>query len=1635
MATWKEKGVVPDSDDEESSDFQSVASYGDRGNEERINEFNGQDYNFENENDEEEKRVLKHTKNHNENTQVGSRTGNEQHIANLDTEPTTYSSQSIEDDLNFRSSPPSPPPVFKAPQLVFDIDDAAADERSERKPGSNSRRPLPGNGVPVEEEISKSYVQLSSPLSSLASTPPGSRHSLAPSKPQSSFRDDVLSPSRRELQHSSRPPESIVEDTSMEMLRKPPNFNGRSLRQRNPIQLHPYVVEQEKYRRILKARGMTPMRLAQIQDVVGRRSRDRPSPDADSQTHDSQDVIETEESQAMDFDWDPELPSSAQKLAEDGADSDVPHENSIMNEDEDFPDIYELLQRKTTLPRHVVPKRRFKSYFTKTKQPATFDTNPQPTGTLRRRDREDNIFDVPASPPATSSPFTTAARGVGNLLSRAASVSSKEPTPGWLGQDDFSLQGEMSLPTPMMSTVKPIPDAILVESDSDGEDPFADDLTASSSSCSSSSSSSDESIQIRRIGKKIRGVLPASHLRLDQQAKTQKAPKRLNRDSRSVSPDRLLARRGIALPKSLGNAQSPTISTGVRIPMFLSDDSDGGEEVVDQSGFIMEDAGNELENLCELPRLGSAEEDDRIDAMLPSRKRQSRGLDARPRKKRRVGSTSWFRDESRSHPRQPKITDHLEEHPKPASSYRIAGRRSGYRGGPFRKTHDSVVGRTRKPVAPRLSILDVADEIDSVDGRLPRFIRIASRTARAKEGQGRQSPSKKFVRLANREDTHDAQSVLQDWRDGKIRPKNLNQQAWGSKRTSKPPLDEITNNRQTRLRSPIAKVKPRSHGLQLGQVGMPRRLVVSKPNQTSMDDFVIAEDVVTEQSVSQQNRKVRVGVVQKRQERPQYQGSLARPGQLEASEVDYSRQHPATAFRTTKKALDALYRTSRKRPAPQANLQLSRFLADDDVVRPSIETPTSVQVDNSDRLPNNAAIWGIKNISRCRKRPPQRIDASAALYRQPSEPLILEFLQPAKVQNVANRKLLGLGKLGTSYPCHFDIFPLQSGIFFHESTFIGSGRLSEALKRPGAAPTDTIRPHISFWLAEKEFRWGPWDENVSSEVGVCFDWLLDQLIVQSPPAMNSPAPDVVGVVTFIVDYLQHHVSFTSSQNRQDFVSRMSEVLQEFSSRFDMNNITAEQKQVQRGIEVLARCAVLAMQILQVSRQEAEQSTMMYPLENLLQVVARRCIRLLLFQGLDGIRKVYDDLQYLSFRERGIKIDQYAVQAWVIIAKILDAAQISRGSFWDMTNSELMPADMKNIDDARTMEKVWYTMFSLLPLCEFDEFGVIIPGQRQNASFDNWPLPQQMLRRVFALYASQARQSPSFNDYCRTIVSRCHYLMFEWGWWKCRGVIGTLFDFFASQNLAHLRNEEVYKSPRFLEELDTEPSLAIEPEDRCFHIFLKILALAIKHMRQGEDVKDIRNLVARVLPNHGRQYPKEEDIQQRELASLRNHHDLLCTLYWSAPADQRRSPDLIDLLQKLVIPARSHKAACLINLRAWANLARFVLTSFTTTPSTTTLETYKPIKNWQINFFSELLQQYLGAEIEARRQAGSRTDCESISETRLQNAILTNRRSTMDVLRQILVTMTSCLRIRRDVPSLMHAFNAGRFIVTVERSFC
>lgn len=682
-------------------------------------------------------------------------------------------------------------------------------------------------------------------------------------------------------------------------------------------------------------------------------------------------------------------------------------------------------------------------------------------------------------------------------------------------------------------------------------------------------------------------------------------------------------------------------------------------------------------------------------------------------------------------------------------------------------------------------------------------------------------------------------------------------------------------------------------------------------------------------------------------------GWSAHPAQLETEENE---RPDSVGFHARKRVLDAVFRKSRK-ASSTSSVRLEQQWDSIRMANGEDEQSLERPANNNPQPQTTSPRQNVK--SRFRKRVlPKAIDLQAAHYLHVDDPLPPEDIEVDEPQEVRPQdKLYGLAPYGTKYTYHFEVFPLDRGVYFHSSTIVGSGWITKIIDPLYPERTQQIRSRAFFSMDDKHLRWGPWDDTASSELGILIDWAAEQLMSQQIFEGDVPKAKPQEAAAFLLTYIVDSISFLGEDSAKSFVSRTIEVVDGFLNRIDEARATPSRST--KPTEDLVECLTYLTLVMQaVQRISYLDISLRFQAETLLTKTAKSCIKSLRAAGLEELRSLYGELQRLTARERGIRSGCIMANAWVVLMRVLEHARIPRASFWDVTQAVMMGTDAVSGSDARIFENLWLDMFTLLPLSEVDDFGVVKSGMRHNTPVEGWALPQQLLKRVFSLYMSHTRQPPSFNEYCRALAARCHYLVQEWGWRKCAGIVGTWFDFFGSQNLSHLRNEEVYKSPRFLENLDGNPSLGIDPEDRCFHIFLKILAIVIRRLKKLDLTNDIKNLVARTLPNHNRQYLKEDTVHQRDLAALRNHHDLLCTLFWAAPPDLRPA---IHLIEKLVVPGSSHKEACLINMRAWSQLARFIVSSGEGSAA------FKPFVAWQTNIFQQVLDQYVSAASDIQQQ--------------------------------------------------------------------
>lgn len=1422
----------------------------------------------------------------------------------------------------------------------------------------------------VEDEVSRSFVESSS-------RPPIFTEGNEDSQLRLDLHEDTLIPplQSQELGHDSE--EQAARQTAVRY--------ERSLRPRKPIQEHPYVLENAQYSTFLKQHGVKPLRIAAEAE---RRRQEQTSQDKDFEE-------ESQESRV------PEISDESQangpRDVGDGLDifdipSSSPMRTSPMNlqtgpssqvstgdtdgtsiTGEDLPALEDLLKQKSRSATKSATKRK---------------SSPSRSSTRKRR-----RYDV-----IDSDPFEPAARLrlLPGLLDTPAAQrnSRRSPEPFNLSIDDATpyppaspipiLEEEVS-PQPMTHPDGPEP--LFFDSDLDeaAPPPQEPDPGLDGDDAASSSDSESGSELVQQVGRRIRGVLPASWLRLDQQAARAKAQTE-SRSKQLERPVEQKQRRGLAQRRFATAHPSSTA------PLFLDDDSDLEEveppqlttdEVFhNQTRLVIQEDSRIPPSLDDLfsDDGASVVEDDSFDPMLPGRKRQIKLSESFSgvSKRLKMSSTQPSAQNSRRN-RQPRITSLFDGPTSTTPSSRNLVKKKYRQPQPQKRNTGGKVHRPRKArTPPQLSILDV------VEPDAPQFLKIAARAAARRTDQGRSSPRKKMIKLATREDHVDAVSVLNNWRTGSIRQRQT--------------VSAAKKDKQAKPRKATKPLTERSRNIGATQTHPSSSAPALRKFTKRISDggrVSYQSDVRSTGSSSKQQSSLR------RQLSRSYSGA-ARPAQLETNDRD---RPTIQTFNATKRRLDNIYRKQRGDLSASSLLDLA---SNDPVARysdspPPEENPVPLRI-----LPGQQD----EGKSRYKKRTrPRRVDVEAPQYSRANDPIPFQASltpEPAQV-NTEGEKLQGLGPYGTQYTHHFETFPLDSRVYFHESTLLGSGLLEKLASIDSYKPLSELRPRVAFTLGDQTLRWGPWDAQVSSELGVVFDTVAEQLERTFPNEDSFDAGSSLHAIKFVMKYMIDALSLTDDAAAKVFVSKALGVIRSFDGRVKpllSRGDCCQGARLRLIASIYNHLLIAALLILRLCQSNNSLMTEQFQMEELIKDLAKTLISSLLQVGLDEVRKTYDNLQTTRFRERGIRDDTPVIQSWVIAMKVLENAQILRGSFWDITYAVMATPKAVTSLHVRELEQLWKNIFTLLPLTEFNDKGIVISGKRHDAVVDGWSLPQKLLKRVFQVYQENSRQSPSFNNYCRALVGRCHYLVQSWGWRRCVAVVGVIFDFFGSQNLAHLRNEEVYKSPNFLEHLSTSPSLSVEPEDKCFHIFLKLIALSIKKLREIGSSKDIRNLIARTMPNHNRQLLKEQTIQERDLAALRNHHDLLCTLFWASPPDLRPGAHLIE---RLVSPVDSHKEACLINLRAWSQLAKFLI-------GTGEVAVYRPFTQWMNTFFQQMMQQFEAVEKDMQLQflALSKDASNSISPETFDAMVASNKAAVMDVIH---FSVRTSLDVMRQAPNL------------------
>lgn len=1485
MSTWRAKGFVQDSD-EDDEDIELAFSNSTKESQDSITVTDG-------------RAALPGIGNEESHTSAVHCTKSKErgHLGNLYNESSTVT-QSVEgfsrtqtvtpptvalDSSNPRESTESPDPLLGSP---------TPKAPSTGKPSLSSQilgifNFSPSSLPPLEgkESGEKERQLLLSELSdSELSDPPSDLEEYQP--------DDILfrPPLRKTTVQVVIPRSTGVTDSQTQPVG---HYVERSLRERKPIQLHPYLVEGERYKRDLQGRGVNP--------VVRVLSPQR-------KTHHNND----QESQEQDFDPSNDFsPSSPPEIHVStpilGRRAESEGENSMPWSRHELED-----HRVTSSARNGVKRRKLYQPSHRTSmllhEPAT------------RNDLYNaNVWNVPQSPPYSSSSGTTPRHVV-----RAPATASftNPPTPSnsssLLQPLDAESDEESAIRNVHQSNVRNRQPIVLSDTSSSDDEPSANETQLSE-------------LELRKVGKKIRGVLPASWLRLDRQTQGRHNRRTTHQPNGIQSPERTEHQRGVAQkiirqrdrPSNVGR-MDPVHNHSIIISDDLNDDDSSGTENLNaqstaRAAFDITATGNRQSADIDSDEM----EDDRLHLFTlgGSRKKQtsqSKLTDVfAPSSQKHVSARGMTN--SRNHPRKPRSTT--------------------------RKAH--------RALAPALGILDF-DQSYASHRAVPQFLRIAHRQARRRTDYARQSPTNKYIRLQTAQDTEDANATLDQWRRGTIKLRaEINKTI--SRSAARKPLSALDQVCQKPLASPNIPSTSRKQSQKLAQEQRSRLLFPSgKAYKSSKDNRQLAH-----------HRK---------------KNQHLKTAQLEGLAADYSGDDRRFAFERGLQRVARQFDLQQPLYQPSQNPQIIRYLAHSDGVSEPITPVEDESQHAANPRPEDTAV----PRRRVRQKPQaQRVDVDTRRYRQPSEPAVDNYLTKISDrmaqnsdQDKDNRLILrGLGAYGTRYSTNFDISPIQDGTYFHTTTFIGSGGLHRALAIAGPNPRDMDEPagYCTLDLDGASIRCGPWEDNVFAHLANATVEIRDTVAIPTQEAGQSILPEgfllkITKIIRSLVDYFSVNLSFHDPVDRKSFISRMEQWTASVSESIISKGLASVGSSRAKPLALLL---VLCTQLRTIAQDPVVQPSAQVALSVTVTNVSQKLVNHIL-DNVSDLSNFLENNNRFQVRENGIRDSDSLVESLVVCMHILPLAKVPSTTFWELVNQALSPT-VKNSVNLVEMEAVWGTLFTLLPFNEFNDLG--IPARERRILFeeDNWNVVRTLVQRLFMLYPETFKaSSTSLNDYVRAVLTRCHGLIHYWHWNRCEPVLYAMFDFFVAKNgLQHLSQEQCFGSTAFLETVDDRYFSRLEPHERSYHIFLKCLFVGIQGMRDRYTEKKIRSVVLRLIPNHGRVYPKDQSLEMASLEALKNHHDIMCTLYRASPPPCRPK---LDQIKSLVNHETSHREACRISIRAWANLSAFQLS--TNEPYTHA----HAFAEWHQEIMMQTLKQYRLAKTEAEEylKSGAFDDSESSS---------------------------------------------------------
>ncbi|KIV83296.1 hypothetical protein PV11_05334 [Exophiala sideris] len=1446
MADWRERGYVPDSDDEEEEerDVRLVAA-----NHEGLQDHPSL---------RSEDRLLRANVNEPVHGESAALTKHDTIIpkssSDISVTPNSVHEKVVEGSIGhgeiqrypFTNGEPLPDPV---PQRSESVHTTAARLGNELQKGLQTIHDvLAGAKVDDGDETD-------SPLSSLPSSPPLSPRTGVSPQHRTPLTLDV-GPTNHAIN------ESLAQQLAAAVVR-------RSFRTRAPIQLHPYALEDAKYRQSWKERGLQPVHVP-----VAAAKPVEPTKD------DSQGTDTYESSQAQSSDERPPLSSLPPENNNEESQSPIRsrrllHTAPDISFDDDLPALSDLLQSHST---------QIGTRPTQVSKPGRRPVMPP----MRTNDDGYRIYDLPEDENVSEG---------GAHKDRASFIVPPSPprSRGTLSSQDGLPSGShvpwhgdttpAALPTPLLSSDRQRskrPLELQSLSSSESGTVGNEDDSATSSGHEDSEKESQGTHVLRR---RIKGVLPASWLKLD--IKKQKKSDVQRRHGHSpVKP---------ALEKGVAQRSSTMGATGMHAQNehekrrhFDADLLQASSES-DSDDLVMVDV-DDLSVNDQQPWIEDVVEDNAIDAMLAPRQRKA----ATSRRKQRKSKDTWMRSKSLTTARS-----HDMSRPTHRGSVKTAVARNS-----------NSEPRPRKQLKKRHKTqrLTIMDAPGFQDKDIPRFLRIAGRRRAGNAETKAQNLATKYLRLETTQDTLDVNRELER---GRTRPGRGS--GPGAHSTTRTPLnvqqslievgnsttstlvDQRTSQLDTLKRSTKATLQRiRSNHVRDQSMHSARRPHEANYHNALVDHF--------------QHRNTRHNQANLNQ---QYDT----PGDLEQTEsVVNSRLTSLSTLRRVP------HPPSKRKEIPTPVLQEEYTPALPIRRRPPKAHAPRKHAAKSFQKPGNGVVHH-EVASREALQDPMLDESASRSSYHPDSKAFQDFNYPPKGALLFEDMALYSPIVGP------DGLLSKTMEFMTDLSrmFEGSGASTPVAARGAdqAAPSH-------HWLGVKEMMIQAF-KAIASSIGRQEEQHLNP--ADGNDALSRRARESVDSM---IDGLNEGLSFDNNIQLEDFVSSALDQIDRLIEELEaLRDNTSTPEEVTVTLSILNRLTVFGYQLSRLTTLVGK-------------VLETRCVgsrqRLATLAFSMALR--VDFLKSLNFYIADLSQNPWVAEAaftrkseteleTVFLLQKVGFSQVCISKLNDILSSRLT-IDSLQLDAS---EKLACTI--LILACVFSILGKDVVGTYGDENADSlissgFSALSSAINAFFNLVIQEQSKSKKRLDMLDVFGRRA----LQWCLWLARSVnrgvadnlLRQIFKYYSTKtvNMLDLFGTTSPAAPNFLELQLPAKDIVPEPDDTDFQLFLKMIAFTLGRsaLTDADDPATLRrqglrkvSLVFSLLPNNGPDVDVEKSIRLADLAAMENRYLLLLTLYHYSPVGYK--PDLT-YIKNLVEFGKAHYAVCNLVIKCWASIVRSVV---------------------------------------------------------------------------------------------------------------